>query len=222
MRQSWRMNTHSDGAFGLGSNEESTVTSNQGLTESEVAVALCSRIGAGDRDAETDLDTIYRARLRYLLIRRSATHDVEDLVQRALTETIVRLRARPLDNPAGLGGFLYRTAVNMQNAERRTAKRRATEADTDLLDNVASGGESQDAKLIRAEDAALLHRVLMNLEPERYRELLVRYYLRQEEKEGICQAMELSSLHFNRVLYRAKNALKKLMIEARDELEQGS
>jgi RNA polymerase sigma-70 factor (ECF subfamily) len=38
----------------------------------------------------------------------------------------------------------------------------------------------------------------------RDRELLLRFYLNDEEKEQICQELHLSHEHFNRVIFRAQ------------------
>ncbi len=44
--------------------------------------------------------------------------------------------------------------------------------------------------------------------------MLYRYYLAEEDKAAICADLGLSSLHFNRVLWRARQRFKKLLERA--------
>jgi DNA-directed RNA polymerase specialized sigma24 family protein len=49
---------------------------------------------------------------------------------------------------------------------------------------------------------------------ERDRELLIRFYVHDQDKQKICRELGLKSLHFNRVLFRAKNRFRKLLEES--------
>ena len=46
---------------------------------------------------------------------------------------------------------------------------------------------------------------------ERDRDLLIRLYVYDQDKEEICRELGLDSLHFNRVLFRAKGRFKKIL-----------
>ena len=45
----------------------------------------------------------------------------------------------------------------------------------------------------------------------RDRELLVRFYLYEESKESLCRTFGLTELHFNRVIYRARDRFRELL-----------
>jgi RNA polymerase sigma-70 factor (ECF subfamily) len=45
----------------------------------------------------------------------------------------------------------------------------------------------------------------------RDRELLVRFYLHDEPKEELCRQYGLSDLHFNRVIFRARERFRDLL-----------
>jgi hypothetical protein len=45
----------------------------------------------------------------------------------------------------------------------------------------------------------------------RDRELLRRFYLNDESRDRICQDLELTSEHFNRVIFRARNRFRELL-----------
>jgi RNA polymerase sigma-70 factor (ECF subfamily) len=51
---------------------------------------------------------------------------------------------------------------------------------------------------------------------ERDRELLIRFYVYDQDKQEICRELGLNSLHFNRVLFRAKNRFRKLLEKSAD------
>ena len=44
----------------------------------------------------------------------------------------------------------------------------------------------------------------------RDRQVLFRFYIAEENKEDICSDLGLSSLHFNRVLFRARERFREL------------
>ena len=46
--------------------------------------------------------------------------------------------------------------------------------------------------------------------------MLKRFYILEHDKQDICVALQLSSLHFNRVLFRAKARFRKILEESAD------
>ena len=68
----------------------------------------------------------------------------------------------------------------------------------------------QLAKLLAQERAATVRHVLGELRNDRDREILSRYYIADEAKEDICRDFDLSDLHFNRVLFRARQRYREL------------
>ena len=57
----------------------------------------------------------------------------------------------------------------------------------------------------------LLNNILELLTVERDREILRRFYLRDEEKSIIRRDLDISAAHFDRVIYRAKDRLRRLL-----------
>jgi len=55
--------------------------------------------------------------------------------------------------------------------------------------------------------------MLSELSTDRDRQLLQLYYLEEREKAEICQQLALSPAHFDRVLYRAKQRFRKLLLK---------
>jgi RNA polymerase sigma-70 factor (ECF subfamily) len=71
------------------------------------------------------------------------------------------------------------------------------------------------------ERAALVRRVLAEMPSERDRQILFRFYLAEDDKESICLDLGLTSLHFNRVLFRARERYRELYEETAAGLSGG-
>jgi RNA polymerase sigma-70 factor (ECF subfamily) len=180
--------------------------------EAEVATDLVRRIAAGDTSAENQLVERYSRGLRYLLRRLGATPELaDDLHQETFRIVLQRLRGKGLDEPAGLVGFLHGTARNLVIAERRKTARRRTEADEEELAQAANPGPSQLSAVLLDEEAEAVRRLIRELPTERDRQLLLRFYVAEEDKSSICADLGLDSLHFNRVLFRARQRFKETL-----------
>jgi len=53
--------------------------------------------------------------------------------------------------------------------------------------------------------------LLDELSIERDKDILRSFYLEEQEKQAICERLNLTSAHFDRVLFRARNRLKELI-----------
>src|SRR6185295_8598659 len=180
--------------------------------ETEVASDLVRRIAAGDSRAETALVERYSRGLRCLLRHLGAPPELaDDLHQETFRIVLERLRRRGLDEPAGLAGFLRGTAKNLLTAERRKTARRRTDADSEGLESAVHPAQGQLSSVLLEEEAAIVRRLIGEMPTDRDRQLLLRFYVAEEEKESICADLGLDSLHFNRVLFRARHRFKDLL-----------
>lgn len=180
--------------------------------EAEVAADLVQRIAAGDTSAEGELVQRYSRGLLYLLRRLGASPELaDDLHQETFRIVLERLRRRALDDPAGLAGFLRGTARNLVTAERRKAARRRTEGDEEVLEQAVHPAQGQLSAVLLDEEAAIVRKLIGELPTGRDQQLLLRFYVAEEDKETICADLGLESLHFNRVLFRARQRFKELL-----------
>lgn len=179
--------------------------------EAEVASDLVRRIAAGDASAEEELVLRYSRGLLYLLRRVTGSPELaEDLHQETFRIVIERLRRRELEEPAGLAGFLRGTARNLALAERRKTARRRTGSDDEALAQVAHPATGPLSAVLLEEEAETVRRLIRELASDRDRQLLLRFYVADEEKESICADLGLDRLHFNRVVFRARQRFKEL------------
>jgi len=170
---------------------------------------LVARIADGDRDAETEFVRRYERGVRVLVRRHCRPGDpiVDDLVQDVLAGVIERLRAGAVRDAAALSGYVQAAAVYATNAEYR--QRRPTRGAA-ALEQLADG-DNPPLRVDAAQLAAMLREVLAALPVARDREILRRFYLDEEDRDGICRALALDTSHFHRVLFRARERFRSLL-----------
>ena len=183
--------------------------------EADVATELVARIRAGDRGAETAFVERYQRGLLSLLRRKTGDPALAaDLCQDAFSISLKRLREGGIELPARLAGFLHGVAGNLVVAHYRRERRRDTRTDDDSVSLAADPGASQFAEISREQVARCVRQLLDELPTPRDREILQQYYIDDRSKEDICRDLELDTLHFNRVLFRAKQRFRELMVRA--------
>ena len=179
------------------------------------AALLVARIQAGERTAEEAFVKRYTRPLRAILRVRCRDDELcRDVTQDALRVVLVRIREQGLDQPAGLIGFLRGTALNLLANEMRRSEHRLTSTASDWLDQ-AIDERSDPYDTVESEDMArAVRRVIAGMKVERDRELLWRHYVKDDSKERLCAEFALSAEHFDRVLHRARQRLKELLVAA--------
>lgn len=126
---------------------------------------------------------------------------------------IEKLRKGELREPAKLPGFLAQIARSLAIEHYRKAQRRKTDPDSEAIADVEASASGQLSELLSREDAGLVRQVIRELGTERDRDILLRFYIAEEDKERISADFGLSSLQFNRVLHRARERYRDLYLE---------
>jgi RNA polymerase sigma-70 factor (ECF subfamily) len=173
------------------------------------SASLVARILAGDRNAEAELVEHYSRGVALILVRSAGGGPInEDLRQDTFQLTIQKIRRGELRDPERLPGFICNIARNLAvDYFRRTSRHERVERD---LPVAAPAPPDALEQVLAAEKAAIVRRILSELRPERDREVLYRFYIEEQEKQQICAELGLTSLHFNRVLFRARARYKQL------------
>lgn len=174
-------------------------------------VGLVARIERGDRQAEVELVSRYARGVRLILLKRTGDPQVaKDLGQDTFVVVIRKLRARELREASKLASFINRVAVNI-SIDYFRKERRFVRSPDGIIGLNAPHIDRQDRELDFDAARALLKGVLKKLAIGRDREILGRFYLSDDDKQAICRDLGLSSAHFDRVLYRAKQRMRKLI-----------
>jgi RNA polymerase sigma-70 factor, ECF subfamily len=174
---------------------------------------LVDRIRAGAAGAEDELIRRFSRGITFLL--RRVTRDpatAEDLHQETFRLALEKIRLGEIREPEKLPGFLTSLARNLATEDARRGIRRGQwhDHDPERVEQASDPEPGQLSALLRKERAAIVRRVIGELEQDRDRQLLFRYYIAEEEKEQICRDLALDQVHFNRVLFRARQRYKDL------------
>ena len=199
------------------------VQSHQGRPVSEAPAPsaaggdLVRRILAGDRGAEAELVERFGEGLVFLLRRWTRDRTTaEDLYQETLRLALEKVRKGEVREPDKLAGFLRSLARNLATHHyRRGSTREDRERELDDTTAAVPGGDTMEplTRLLAAEKAGLVRRLIGELAADRDRQVLFRFYIAEEEKERICADLGLTGPELNVVLFRARQRYRKLFEE---------
>lgn len=184
---------------------------------------LVTQIANGNKDAEQALLSHFSRPLFSIVAYKCNDPSLaEDIVQETLLIVIQKARAAEIENPAAIAGFVRRVADNLLIANYRKHKRQRT----DTCDEMDAHSHCVNHTEYHVNSHKLLEtvtQVLAELSVERDRQLLSGYFFEGKEKDELCTHLDLSTEHFDKVLYRAKTRLKQaLAIKCKVELSKQS
>jgi RNA polymerase sigma-70 factor, ECF subfamily len=164
-------------------------------------------------DPVSHLSKVYRdfPGLRALILRRVRDPELAaDILQDAAVTTLEKLRNGEIAHPENVGGYLYRVAINHLRNHRR--KDRTGLSSPDALEDLRDEENDPDWERVgRPQWAEAARKMLAEMPAARDRELLIRFYLKDEDKDHICRELHLTHEHFNRVIFRARNRFRELV-----------
>lgn len=173
---------------------------------------IAADIHKGKRAAEAELVRRYSRPLTFIAQR--ATGDratAEEICQEALLRAIVRLRARPLQDPDKLAAFLRGIAMGLIRNARRKAVRQSTYCNSMLVEEVVDLAANTPLLATRIESASIVHSAIASLPLARDRHVLTRYYLAEEDSARVCEDLGVPCAQFKSILYRARRRLRRLL-----------
>jgi RNA polymerase sigma-70 factor, ECF subfamily len=187
-----------------------------GVDDQAAPVAMLasqSDVAAPLADPVAHLAAVYRdyPGLRALILRRVRDPDLAaDILQDAAVTTLEKLRSGEIAHPENVGGYLYRVALNHLRNHRR--KDRTALSSADALDELPSPVNDPEWESCgRPQWASAARRMLEEMPVARDREVLIRFYLDDQDRETLCRELRLSEEHFNRVIFRARIRFRELL-----------
>ena len=167
-------------------------------------VELVGRIHSGRTDGMAELYHLFSKGIRFYLCRQLGPQDLDDKIHDTFVVVVQAIRRGELREPQRLMGFV-RTIVRRQVAAHidKVVHNRREQMDMESTVRVADPRGNPEEAAISQQREDLIRRILAQL-ADRDREILTRFYLREQSQEQICTEMALSETQFRLLKSRAK------------------
>ncbi len=165
---------------------------------------LANRVQRGDNDAMQELYDIFSKGVRFMLFRQLGPEDLDDKIHDVFLIIAQAIRNGELREPSRLMGYIH-TIVRRQIVGYidRAVSMRRNRVELDFDEAVCDVHPDPEIAAIARENEQLALRVLQSI-PKRDREVLTRFYLKEESPEEICRALDLTETQFRLIKSRAK------------------
>ncbi len=165
---------------------------------------LVSQIKAGEETGIEQLHKLFSRSIRYYLCRQLGPQEIEDKVHDTFLIILSAIRRGDLGDPEHLRDFV-RTVVRRQVAAyiAQAVHNRHEYSDLETAKTVADRKRDPEQEALDRQKRELMERCLSAL-PDREREILVRFYLKEQPEDQICREMELTETQFRLLKSRAK------------------
>jgi len=165
---------------------------------------LVRRIQVGDQTAMEELYKVFARGIRFYLCRQLGGQELDDRVHDSFLIVVQAIQRGELREPERLMGFV-RTIVRRQIAASidKAVHRRRDEVDMDSVIRLVDVGCNPERDAISQEKTEVMTGVLRCM-AARDREILTRFYLREQPQNQICDEMELTETQFRLLKSRAK------------------
>ena len=165
---------------------------------------LVEQIRNDDPAGMEELYRIFSKGIRFFLYRQLGRQDLDDKMHDVFLIVTQSIRKGELREPERLMGYVH-TVVRRQVAayieDAIRARRHQSDLDGDLV--LSDHGPDPERGAIERENTEVAMRVLMSI-GRRDREVLMRFYLREQTAADICREMQLTETQFRLIKSRAK------------------
>jgi RNA polymerase sigma factor (sigma-70 family) len=142
--------------------------------------------------------------MRFLIARQLGNENLEDIVHNAFIDVLQAIRQGRVEDPERLLGFI-RVVVQRKVAaeiQRRVQARKSVDIEDRTAVDPTPSMESDHA---RTEEIRVARDVLNGMNPRR-RDVLERFYLKEQSPQQICEEMGLTDDQFRNLKNRGKAA----------------
>jgi len=172
--------------------------------------AIVERIKAGDPEGMEQLYSLMNTGIRFLLARTLPPEDVEDALHETLLTVVGTIQGDRLREPKALLGYVRAVVKHTMAAKVRSRieiRTRCTRVDEST--SLPDAHPTPDHAAAQHEAQALMWRVLKEL-PERYKDILTRFYVLGQGQEQILAEMNLTPDQFRLCKSKAKSRFAAL------------
>jgi RNA polymerase sigma-70 factor (ECF subfamily) len=167
-------------------------------------LALVESIRRGERSGMEDLYRVFSRGVRFYLCRHLGPQDLDDKVHDTFVIVVQAITKGELREPERLMGFV-RTVVRRQVAAQidQAVQTRREQAEIAKNRPMSDHRNTPEEAAILRQHEQVAEAVLRSISG-RDREILTRFYLREQTQEEICAEMNLSDTQFRLLKSRAK------------------
>jgi len=166
--------------------------------------ATVRRIREGDSAAIEQLYETFKAGLKFFLLRNLGPADVDDRIHDCLVIVVEAIQKDHLRDPEGLPGFIRTVLKRQTGAHIRTkVENRRSKVDFDESMYWISDRQDDPEKQLRQQRTEIARKAMKEIS-RRDREILQRFYVREQSLEQICRDMDLTYNQFRLLKWRAK------------------
>jgi len=171
---------------------------------------LVERIQGGDQAAIQELYDIFAKGIRFFLWRQLGLQDLDDRVHDIFLMVVQSIQRGELREPERLMGYV-RTVVRRQAAGfiQNAMNSRRSHVPIDGGAILRARDADPERRVIKEEETEVAMRVLQSL-PKRDREVLIRFYLKEQLPEEICRDLGITETQFRLIKSRAKSRYGEL------------
>lgn len=165
---------------------------------------LVDRIRDGETDSMQELYDLFLSGIRFYLCRQLGTQELDDKLHDTFVLVVQAIRKGELRDPERLMGFV-RTIVRRMVAAHidRAVHLRRDRIDVDSGIRIVDPSSNPEDAAVFRQRVEMIRQVLGEL-GDRDREILTRFYLREQSQAQICSEMDLSETQFRLLKSRAK------------------
>jgi RNA polymerase sigma-70 factor, ECF subfamily len=165
---------------------------------------LVDQIKAGEDTGMEHLYKLFSRGIRYYLCRQLGPQELEDKVHDTFLIVVNAIKRGDLREPERLMGFV-RTVVRRQVAAyiENAVHLRREQADLETSVTIADRKQNPEQEAIIRQKGALMQSALESLS-KRDRDILIRFYLKEQPQDQICEEMGLTETQFRLLKSRAK------------------
>jgi RNA polymerase sigma-70 factor, ECF subfamily len=171
---------------------------------------LALRLQRGDEDAMQELYDLFSKGIRFTLFRHLGPEDLDDKVHDVFVTIAQCLRNGELRDPSRLIGYIN-TIVRRQIVAyiERAVSLRRNRVELDFDEAICDAHPDPEIAAMQRQNVDLAMRVLQSI-PKRDREVLTRFYFKEESPEQICRELKLTETQFRLIKSRAKQRFGEL------------
>lgn len=165
---------------------------------------LVGQIKAGEGTGMAQLYKLFQQGIRYYLYRRVGPQEFPDKVHDTFLIVVEAIKKGNLREPERLMGFVRTVARRQVFAHiEKVVRTRHEQADLDSQVTVVDKTQNPEQEAYGRQKTGLMKSALEALSKSD-REILMRFYLKEQSRDQICHDMELTETQFRLLKSRAK------------------